>query len=164
VKFIRLLIIRDPISSPGSTFIMIVTFVWYCFVSFFRLENVCCSIVFLFWGIAWRLFTFRIWLMWFAKQFLRTDTDDAPKKGQYRRKTAGNSSRPKPRWVLFDHYPIVNSRQGSHGPLQTRPSIQAQSKTPHHRQHLCLPFNWSLLIGSLSIKFIATQFSSLTIF
>jgi hypothetical protein len=26
-----------------------------------------------------------------------------------------------------------------------RPRIQAQSKTPHHRQHLCTPFIWSLL-------------------
>jgi hypothetical protein len=58
----------------------------------------------------------------------QADTDDAPKKGQYRRKTAGNSSLPNTTIGLFDHYPIVNSRQGSHGPLQTRPSIQAQSK------------------------------------
>jgi hypothetical protein len=31
--------------------------------------------------------------------------------------------------VNFIATQLINSRQGSHGPLQTRPSIQAQSKT-----------------------------------
>jgi hypothetical protein len=75
---------------------------------------------------------------------------DAPKKGHYRRKTAGNSSLPKPRWVQFIATQLIRRRQGSHGPLQTRPSIQAQSKTPHHRQHLCPPFNLSLPVDQIS--------------
>jgi hypothetical protein len=52
-----------------------------------------------------------------------------PQKGAFTGEIAGNSSLPKPRWVNFIATQLINSRQGSHGPLQTRPSIQAQSKT-----------------------------------
>jgi hypothetical protein len=54
---------------------------------------------------------------------------------------------------------LIRRRQGSHGPLQTRPSIQAQSKRPHHRQKLIkhLIYHYSLVQISF-IKYFTTQF------
>jgi hypothetical protein len=99
VVFIVLLIIRDPISHYGSTFL--VWDVWcvlYFPLPFIGIQRKCYSEFFWFWRIVWRLLTFWTWLMWYSKQHSTPDTV-AVKKGQKAQYTgenagAGNSSLP----------------------------------------------------------------------
>jgi hypothetical protein len=91
-----------------------------------------------------------IWLSVLVPNEVRKQKQTAaPKKGRLQAQSQAIVHYAIPRWVYLITTQFVNSRQGSHGPLQTRPSIQAQSKTLSPSATLMsLFFNLSLPISS----------------
>jgi hypothetical protein len=76
----------------------------------------------------------------------------------YRRKQQAIVRDPIPRWVYLITTQLINSRQGSHGPLQTRPSIQAQSKDTLTIGNTNVSFLIYRDLNHDGFKFITTQF------
>jgi hypothetical protein len=84
-------------------------------------------------------------LRWLGSRRTHSDRKTVrPQKGAFKGAVAGNSSLPKPRWVKFITTQLINSRQGSHGPLQTQAQDTGAVENTSPSATLMSAFNLSL--------------------